>query len=284
MGELDGLGYRGRTVVVTGCTSGMGKAVAEILSDLGARVHAVGRRAPAVAHAAFYRTDLVEPDQIAATAAALRRVGPIDHLFNCAGVPHMIGGPLHCMLVNYIGTRFLTEQVLASLVDGAGIANVASNAGMGWQRRLPDILELLAVTDPVQARTWCEQHMEVVADGYSLSKEALIVWTLRQAVAWGQDRGVRMTCIAPGPTRTAFMDEAVRDMGQAYFDRLPYPTLGRMATPHEQAWPMILLNSSLNAVASGNVLYTDQAVAGGMLTGAIDAAVFRRDFVAETAT
>ncbi|CUU60969.1 NAD(P)-dependent dehydrogenase, short-chain alcohol dehydrogenase family [Parafrankia irregularis] len=284
MAELDGLGYRDRTVVVTGCTSGMGQAVAEILGELGARVHAVGRREPSVTHAAFYPTDLAEPEQIVSTAEVLGQVGPIDYLFNCAGVPHMIGGPLHCMLVNYIGTRFLTERLLASLADGAGIANVASNAGMGWQRRLPDILDLLAVNDPVQARAWCEQHMDVVADGYSLSKETLIVWTLRQAVTWGHERGIRATCIAPGPTRTAFMDEAVRDMGQAFFDRLPYPTLGRMTTPQEQAWPMILLNSPLNVAGSGNVLYTDQAVAGGMLTGMIDTSVFRRDPVEETAT
>jgi len=42
-----------------------------------------------------------------------------------------------------------------------------------------------------------------------------------------------------------------------------------MATPEEQAWPLILLNSSLNAVVSGTVLYTDQAFSGGLLTGAL---------------
>jgi hypothetical protein len=53
-------------------------------------------------------------------------------------------------------------------------------------------------------------------------------------------------------------------------DRFPYPVLGRMATADEQAWPLVLLNSPRNAVVSGTVLYIDQAVAGGLLTGAID--------------
>ena len=37
--DLDGLGYRGKTVVLTGGASGIGEAAARILADLGATVH-----------------------------------------------------------------------------------------------------------------------------------------------------------------------------------------------------------------------------------------------------
>ncbi|MDT3439238.1 MULTISPECIES: SDR family oxidoreductase [unclassified Pseudofrankia] len=281
MGDLDGLGYRGATVVVTGCASGMGQATARVLGDLGARVHAVDVRKPSVPHVGYYETDLSRPEQIEATAAALRDVGPIDYLFNCAGVPHTIGGPLYSMLVNYIGTRYFTEQVVPALADGSGVATIASNAGLGWQRRLPAHLELLAIADPVEARRWCEARPEAVADGYTTSKELLIVWTMHAAVGLGHERRIRMNCIGPCPTKTAFMDETIRDIGQDFFDRFPYPVLGRMATAEEQAWPLVLLNSRMNAVVTGAFLYTDQGVAGGLLTGSIDPSIMSREPVAE---
>jgi NAD(P)-dependent dehydrogenase (short-subunit alcohol dehydrogenase family) len=41
MTDLNGLGYRGATVVVTGGSSGMGASTARILGELGAEVHTV---------------------------------------------------------------------------------------------------------------------------------------------------------------------------------------------------------------------------------------------------
>ena len=37
--DLDGLGYRGKTAVITGGSSGMGEAAARLLGELGASVH-----------------------------------------------------------------------------------------------------------------------------------------------------------------------------------------------------------------------------------------------------
>jgi NAD(P)-dependent dehydrogenase (short-subunit alcohol dehydrogenase family) len=141
---------------------------------------------------------------------------------------------------------------------------------MAWQANLAINLELLAIEDPDEARRWCEVRPEVVKDGYSVSKEMLIVWAMHRCVALAQERGVRINCIGPCPTATPFMDEAIRDLGDAYFARFPYPLLQRMATPAEQAWPLILLSSRLNAVVTGAMLYTDQGFAGGVSTGALD--------------
>jgi NAD(P)-dependent dehydrogenase (short-subunit alcohol dehydrogenase family) len=248
----------------------MGEATARILGDLGARVHAIDIREPKIPCEAFYATDLADPAQIDATVAALRGVGPIHFLFNCAGIPHTFGA-LQCVVVNYIGTRYLTEQLLPSLADGAGIATIASDAGMGWQSNMATISELLAIEDPYDARRWCEENPHALRfDGYSFSKELLIVWTMRTSVALGEQRRIRTNCIGPCPTNTAFMVPTMADIGKDYFDRFPYPVLGRMATPEEQAWPLVLLNSSRNGVVSGAVLYTDQGFAGGLLTGQID--------------
>jgi NAD(P)-dependent dehydrogenase (short-subunit alcohol dehydrogenase family) len=269
MDTLDALGYRDATVVVTGCSSGMGEATARILGELGANVHAVDIKKPSVPHVAFYETDVSLPEQVSATAAALREIGPIEFLFSCAGISHIFG-PLQCMLVNYVGARQLTDEVLPAMADGGGIAIIASDAGMAWQQHLTTNLELLAIADPVKARQWCEARPEAIRDGYSTSKEMLVVWAQHRSISLAEERGIRINCIGPCPTSTAFMDDAKSDLGDEYFEHYPYPLLGRMATAEEQAWPLVLLNSPLNAVVTGAVLYTDQGFAGGAFTGSLD--------------
>jgi len=267
MADMDGLGYRGTTVLVTGGSSGMGDATVRILSSLGAAVHVVDVAEPPAPHAVFYETDISDPEQVSRTSEALRGIGPIGSYFSCAGIAHTFG-PLKVMLVNYVGARQLLDETTPALADGAGIAIISSQAGMGWQASLATNLELLAISDPREARAWCEAHPEAIKDGYSVSKEMLIIWAMHESIELGKRR-IRVNCTAPCPTDTAFMVPTVAELGKEFFEAFPYPVLGRMATPEEQAWPLILLNSSLNAVVSGTVLYTDQAFSGGLLTGAL---------------
>jgi NAD(P)-dependent dehydrogenase (short-subunit alcohol dehydrogenase family) len=271
MRNLEGLGYDGATVVVTGAASGMGGATARLLHELGAKVHAVDLRQPDLAFERFYPTDLADPAQVDATVAALREAGPIDFLFPCAGVPHVLG-PMACMLVNYVGTRQLTEALIPQMPAGGGVAVISSDAGLGWQRSLPPRLELLAIDDPYEARRWMEARPDYIRDGYSVSKEMVIVWVMKRAVPLARERGVRINCTLPCPTDTAFMDQAIPSWDADYMPNYPLPLLKRMATPEEQAWPLILLNSRLNNVVTGAMLYTDQGFVAGMLTGEIDPA------------
>jgi NAD(P)-dependent dehydrogenase (short-subunit alcohol dehydrogenase family) len=269
MADLDGLGYRGATVVMTGAASGMGEAAARILRELGAKLYLVDVKPPKVSAERFIETDLSKPDQVRAALAGLRDIGPIDHVFACAGVSHVFG-PMQCMLVNYVGTRQFVEGLVPAIKPGGSIGVISSDAGMAWQQNLAINLQLLAISDPDEARRWCEARPQLVKDGYSVSKEMLIVWAKSHGIKLAQEGGIRINCIGPCPTATPFMDDAVKDLGEAYFERFPYPLLQRMATPEEQAWPLVLLNSRLNAVVTGAMLYTDQGFAGGVTTGALD--------------
>ena len=257
------LGYENTRVVVTGSASGMGEATARMLGELGAEVHAVDVNRPSVPHAEYYETDLRDPGAIDATVSRLNSVGPIDRLFNCAGVPHTTG-PLNCMLVNWVGLRYLTEGLLPNLVDGGAIASISSDAGIAYQGNLETIHELLALGDPVAAKAWCEAHPESIREGYSFSKECIIVWTMMVALDLAAQRRIRINCIAPSPTDTAFMVPTIAEIGQDFIDRYPHALVGRMAMPEEQAGPLVFLNSDLAAIVTGTVLYTDQGFAGGL--------------------
>lgn len=268
-----GLGYKDKTIVVTGGASGMGEQVARILGELGAKVHIVDIQAPKVPHASFRQCDLSDFDQVRATAAGLADVGPIDFVFPCAGLPPHIKGPMYCMRVNYIGTRLFVESLLPSVRDGAGIALISSDAAMGWQKNLAQSLEMLAISDPDEAYAWCEADpTSRVRDGYTSSKEMLVVWVQNKAVELGNTRRIRLNAIGPCPTKTAFVDQSKDIMTDEFIAAWPFPSLGRMATAEEQAWPLILINSPLCGAVTGSFLYTDQGFASGVFTGAISPA------------
>jgi NAD(P)-dependent dehydrogenase (short-subunit alcohol dehydrogenase family) len=263
------LGYVDRRCVVTGGASGMGEATARILVELGAEVHVVDVKEPSVDRTTFHRTDLKDPGAIEATAAAVAAGGPVHKLFNCAGIAQ-IYPPVDQMLVNFLGMRHLTEALLPHLPDGAAIASISSGAGLGWMANIPTCLELVGITDHAAAKAWCEAHPAEIREGYSFSKECIIVWTGCRGHELARTRRIRMNCIGPGPTDTGMMPDIVSGTGQEYMDAFPKPLYGRNAVPEEQAWPLVYLNSDLAAIVSGICLWTDQGFAGGVLTGAVD--------------
>lgn len=266
--NLDGLGYRGATVVLTGGASGMGEAAARLLGELGATVHIADIAEPKVACASFTRIDLADSASVSAATAKLREVGPIDFLFPIAGVPPHAVGPLQCMLINYAGTRQFTEELLPAVKDGGTIGLITSTAARGWLHHLAENLEVVAL-DPLAVRGFYEANPDKLRDGYSASKELLTVWIHQAAIKLAEERRIRINGIAPCATGTPFMEESAKVLGQAFMDSYPHPLLGRMPTGEEQAWSLLLLSSPLNASVTGAVLATDQGNVGGTITGAL---------------
>ncbi len=266
--DLDGLGYRGMTVVLTGGSSGMGEAAARLLNDMGAAVHIADIAEPKVACASFTRVDLADPPSVAAAVSSLGKAGPIDFLFPIAGVPPHAVGALTCMLINYAGTRQFTEALIPQVRDGGTICLITSTAARGWLHHLAENLEIVAL-DPLAVRGFYEANPDKLRDGYSASKELLTVWIHQAAISLAQERRIRLNGIAPCATGTPFMEESAKVLGQEFMDAYPHPLLGRMPSAEEQAWSLLLLSSPLNAAVTGAVLATDQGNVGGTITGAL---------------
>jgi len=275
MSSASGLGYEGTTVVLTGGASGLGEAAARILGEMGAIVHIADIAEPKVPCASYTPVDLADPASVRKAAEKLKAVGPVDYLFPIAGIPPHLRGPLDCFLVNYAGTRQFTEALLPQVRDGGAIGLISSTAARAWQSHIAEHLELSRESDPDVLRKFFADHPERLRDGYSTSKELLIVWIQQWAPELAQQRRIRINCIAPCPIDTAFMAMTAEKLGSEFMNSYPYPLLGRMPTGEEQAWSLLLLSSPLNASVTGSVLFTDQGYAGGLLTGSLQPATYR---------
>jgi NAD(P)-dependent dehydrogenase (short-subunit alcohol dehydrogenase family) len=263
----DFLGYKGKRVIVSGCFSGMGEATAKMLIDLGAEVHGFDYKDCALPLASFNRVDLRDAASIEAGVAAVG--GRIDGLFNCAGLPG--GGafpPIETMKVNFIGTRHLTDCVVPLMGEGSAIVSISSTGGLGWSRRIPVHMELLATQGFQAALEWSEAHMDQVAEGYAFSKEAIIVWTQFMGAQLIK-KGIRINCSLPSPTQTPMMATFHATAGKEVVDAAAEP-LGRYTTPAEQAGPLVLINSAAAGVVNGVVLPVDGGFMGGLVTGQVD--------------
>jgi 3-oxoacyl-[acyl-carrier protein] reductase len=242
----------GRTALVTGAASGMGRATAYLLADEGARVAVTDRDgdgAEAVAaairdaggDAAAWSLDVTDAAQVAAVVGeAVARLGPIGILVNNAGVS--IPAPINAdgyeqawsatLAVNLAGHATMVRACLPHLLAaGAGrIVNVASTEGLG----------ATAYISP-----------------YTASKHGVIGLTRALAVELGS-QGITVNCVCPGPIRTG-MTASIPDEAKARFARRRVP-LRRYGEPEEVAHATLGLVLPAASYINGAVLVVD----GGM--------------------
>jgi len=262
LGEIDELWrYDGRRAVVTGYASGIGEHVARQLSELGADVVGLDKRRPAFEINEFHEVDLADPASIDRAVASID--GPVDALFNVAGVSSGIGDPPLVVTVNFLGLRHVTEALIPKMAAGSSIVSVSSLAAAAYREHLREVAPLLNTATMQEGIDWCRDHPDELAGGYQLSKEAIILYTMRMATLLGT-RGIRINCTGPGVTETPILDQLRTAYGQGYLDDIPKP-LGRVASPAEQASVLLFLNSRAASYISGQVVWVD----GGNVGAAI---------------
>lgn len=249
----DLLGYQGKTVVMTGCATGMGAAAAEMLVDLGAEVWGLDLfdvKAPI--HRSF-RVNMMEKDTIDAAIAELPE--EIDILFNCAGVPSPPTPAHDALKINFVGLRHLTDALIPRIREGGSITSIASTAGMGWKSNLDAVKEFLALETFDASVDAMEADPDKYQDGYGFAKQCIIVYT--QMIA-GElcEKNIRINCIAPSPTDGVFMDNLAKAMPREVV--MPFtPANGQIAQPVDMGKVVVLLGSDLASFVSGVNLPVD---------------------------
>lgn len=265
---LDLLGYAGKTVVITGAATGMGREATELLIALGAEVHAMDIAPVDLPVAQSLRVDLSDPVSIEEAVAKLPQ--QVHCLFGCAGISAMYLGrtfsAVHVNLVNFAGARHLVHMLVPRMPKGSAIALIASMSGSAWRDKLDKIDELLATPDFASAREWLEAHVddpEVLGGdprlnmNYRFSKEALIAYMKRQT--WPlAEKHIRINTLSPGITVTPMMAsfDAIAQTGDPDL-KVIWPAIGRPSDAREQAEALLFLNSEMARYVSGVDLLSD---------------------------
>ncbi len=145
---MDTSDLTGRTAVVTGGGSGIGRSLCLLLAQRGATVHVADRdaaRADTVAaevrsaggRAVAHAVDVTDPAAVEALADAVFAAGPVDLLFNNAGIGHAgavvdttLGDWRSLVEVNVMGVVHGLHAFLPRLVAQPGRSHVVNTASM----------------------------------------------------------------------------------------------------------------------------------------------------------
>jgi NAD(P)-dependent dehydrogenase (short-subunit alcohol dehydrogenase family) len=260
--------FEGRTALVTGAASGLGKAVTALFLASGARVIGFDVEPIATAGVEGHTVDCGDPASIDAALAELD--GSIDILCNVAGLPQTKPA-VDILRVNFLGLRHLTEALAPRLGARGCVINVSSNAGNRWPTRQVALEEVLATSGFAEGLAFIEPILAEAGDPYIYAKELVQLYTLRRSHTLYREHGVRMNSVSPGPMATPMMDEFKKAMDARILDGVAAATaIGRAATAEEVAPSVLFLSSDLASYCCGTILDVDGGYTAAQLTDQLD--------------
>ncbi|HEY9095661.1 MAG TPA: coniferyl-alcohol dehydrogenase [Hydrogenophaga sp.] len=248
---------QGKTIVITGSSSGIGADTARLLRLQGARVIGVDRNDPMLTLDGFVKADLSTPAGIDEAVAQLPET--FDALCNIAGVPGTAPVDLVAR-VNYLGLRHLVARASERMGEGGSVVNVSSILGAEWPQRLDAHRALAETSGFEQGQAWLAEHPVPQETCYQYFKEALIVWTYTQSQKLFLERGIRMNCVAPGPVFTPILGDFVQMLGQERVEKDAH-RMKRPAFSDEVAPVIAFLCSDASRWVSGINLPVDGGLA-----------------------
>ncbi len=252
MSERNG-SLNGKTVIITGGASGIGRASAILFADEGAEVAVVdidsenGEKTAEMIHtkggkAIFIRADIGNSEDCKAVISSTVSVfGGVDILFNNAGIIRRADVLDHSeedwdlvMAVNVRSIFLLSKFAIPEMKRKGGGAIINTSSGWGL------------VGGPK-------------AVSYCASKGAVVQMTRAMAIDHGNSN-IRVNCVCPGDTDTSMLKkEAVQlneDVAVFYKDAADRP-LGRIGTPEEIAKAVLFLAGDNSSFVTGAVLVVD---------------------------
>jgi NAD(P)-dependent dehydrogenase (short-subunit alcohol dehydrogenase family) len=252
-------------IALTGGASGIGAQVAVRLKRDGHDVTAFDISEPSVAVDRWIKTDLSDPDAIAAALA--QADGPYDALINNAGLPPRPGQSELVLNINFIGFRQFLHGMLDKLNDGASIVNVASRAGANWRDNIDQVKVLIALDGRDDLTGFIADQQIDDVRAYNLSKEAIIVMTMAMAEDMVA-RGYRMNSVSPAAVSTGILDDFVAAFGEKVARNIQ--RAGRPGLPEEIADVIAFLASPQSHWIKGQDLVIDGGMSAMAITDALD--------------
>jgi gluconate 5-dehydrogenase len=255
MSVLSLFGLAGRVALVTGASSGIGRAIAEALADAGARIVLVARRTTELesARAAIaaqggkavaLTCDLADRDALdACAAAAPGAFGAPDIVVNAAGIN--IRKPMQdvtredwdrTQAINLDAPFFLSQKLAPAML------------ARGWGR----IINIASM-----------QSVRAFADSspYGASKGGIMQLTRAQAQAWS-GQGVNANAIAPGFFATALTAAVAADPAK-WRANAARTFIGRNGELADLAGTAVYLASRASDYVTGQTLFVDGGYSAG---------------------
>ncbi|HEY7072760.1 MAG TPA: SDR family oxidoreductase [Acidimicrobiales bacterium] len=236
------LDHRGRVVLVTGGTKGIGRAIARRYAEAGATVAVCARTAPDASGVGvdFVACDVREADQVTALVdTVVDRHGRLDVVVNNAG-----GGP---WVDSATASPRFTERIIALNLVAPIVVSQAAYRVMAAQDGGGSIVNIASVSgirpSPRSA-------------AYGAAKAGLLNLTKTLAVEWAP--AVRVNAVIAGLMATDDLEATYGDAATQARIAATVP-MGRFGTPDDVAGACLFLSSPLASFVSGAAL----AVHGG---------------------
>jgi NAD(P)-dependent dehydrogenase (short-subunit alcohol dehydrogenase family) len=251
----------GRTAIITGAATGIGRASAILFAQAGARVALIDVRRPEVAAAAeavrasvganvagpdtavAIVADLARPEECArAVGEAVAALGRLDVLFNNAGVGTLtVGGTVETISLEHWDLALDVNVRAMYLVSRAAVPHLRAAGGGA-----------IVNTSSVSALTASRSRP---THAYAASKGAVLALTKAMAVSLGQDR-IRVNAICPGLIRTRLTVDIVEAAENAAAENDGIP-IGRVGEPEDIARCALFLASDAASFITGTHIVVD---------------------------